>query len=179
MNIKSLIPSFFVLFLMASCNSGPSLQQYFVDHREDANFLSIDIPISVLDLDGVELTESQKAAVTSIKKLNVLAFRKKDSNQNQMTTEISQIKSILDTQGWDELMKINSKMGKGVVKVVGADDAIDEVVLFGEHPEKGFMVVRMLGDNMNPANLIPLLKAIEKSNYRGEGLKDLEGFFEG
>ena len=70
-------------------------------------------------------------------------------------------------------MKLNTKYGRGVVKYLGDEDAIDEVVIYGDSRENGFAVIRVLGKNMNPAYFVQLLRAIENADLEGEGLSEL------
>ena len=51
---------------------------------------------------------------------------------------------------------------------------VDEVVIYGDNDEKGFMLVRVLGENMNPAKIAQLMQALQKSDYKGEGLEQLK-----
>ncbi len=70
-------------------------------------------------------------------------------------------------------MKINSKMAKGVVKFTGEEDAIDEVIVYGYKDDKGFALIRLVGDKMNPAYLGKFISAMEKSNVDEGAFKDL------
>ena len=58
-------------------------------------------------------------------------------------------------------------------------DAIDEVIIFGSSNDKGLALIRVLGDDMNPANLVQLMQAIQKSDYDGEGLGEIGKFLKG
>jgi hypothetical protein len=73
-------------------------------------------------------------------------------------------------------MKINTKEGKGVLKYLGEANAIDELILFGDSKEQGFILVRILGKNMNPAHAQIMMDAIRKSDFQGEGLEQLGQF---
>jgi len=130
-------------------------------------------------MDQVDLTKTQKEALESLTKLNVLAFRKTTDNADAYKTEKAKVKAILKNDKFVELMKLNSKAGKGVIKYLGDEDAIDEVVIYGNSDEQGFALVRVLGDDMNPAHIMELLKVIEKSEYRGEGLEQLGALLKG
>jgi hypothetical protein len=65
----------FILITLSACSSTQSLQEYYVDSSENPNFLSFDVPVSILKLEETELTDKQKEAVSSLRKLNVLAFK--------------------------------------------------------------------------------------------------------
>ena len=152
--------------LLASCASQPSLQEYYVDNSENPNFLSIDVPASILKIE-------------SLRKFNLLAFKKNADNEAEYEIEKKRVREILKGDDFVELMKINSKYGKGVIKYLGDEDAIDEVIIYGDSEDKGFALVRVLGKNMNPAHIIQLMQAIQKSDYKGEGLGEIGDFLKG
>lgn len=166
-----------VVVIVSSCSSTQSLQEYYVDNTENPNFLSFDIPTSILNLDATELTQEQKTAYESLKKLNVLAFKKTAENSAVYKTEKKKVSAILANDNYEELMKMNTQFGRASIRFKGDDDAIDEVLIFGDNKDKGFALVRVLGRDMNPAHFAQFLKALEKSNFNGEGLGDLGDFF--
>ncbi|MEM1339262.1 MAG: DUF4252 domain-containing protein [Bacteroidota bacterium] len=168
-----------LVVLLASCASQQSLQEYYVDNQENPNFISLDIPASILKMEEVELTEVQQEAVESLRKFNLLAFKKTSENEAEYQLEKAKVKQILKGDDFIELMKINSTYGKGVIKYLGEDDAIDEVIIYGDSKEQGFALVRVLGKNMNPAQIIQLMQAIQKSDYNGEGLGEIGKFLKG
>lgn len=169
--IKSILAG--MAILLASCSSQQSLQEYYVDNSENPNFLSIDVPASILKMEGVDLTPTQKEAVESLRKFNLLAFKKNSENEAEFEMEKKKVKEILKGDHFVELMKINSKYGKGVIKYLGDEDAIDEVIIYGDSDDKGFALVRVLGKDMNPAHIMQLMQAIQKSEYKGEGLGEI------
>lgn len=179
--MKSIIKSILagMAIVLASCSSQQSLQEYYVDNSENPNFLSIDVPASILKMDGVDLTPTQKEAVESLRKFNLLAFKKNSENEAEFEMEKKKVKEILKGDHFVELMKINSKYGKGVIKYLGDEDAIDEVIIYGDSDDKGFALVRVLGKDMNPAHIMQLMQAIQKSEYKGEGLGEIGDFLKG
>lgn len=179
---KILYQAFMVVTVSLSlyaCSSTQSLQEYYVDSSENPNFISLDVPASILNMDSVELSDTQREALQSLKKLNVLAFRKTNSNAAEYKIEKAKVNAILKDDEFVELMKLNSTYGKGMIKYLGDEDAIDEVIIYGNSEEKGFALIRVLGNNMNPAHLIQLMQAIQKSDYKGEGLGEIGKFLKG
>jgi hypothetical protein len=171
-SIRLLVLSLFVT--MASCSSEQSLQEYYVDNSENPNFLSFDVPVSLLNLKDTDLSEKEKEAVSSLKKLDILAFKKTADNLSDYQTEKTNVKAILKNTDFIELMKMSTPYGKATVKYLGDEDAIEEVIIYGDNKEKGFALIRVLGKKMNPANMMQLLQAIQKSDYKGEGFEKLE-----
>lgn len=177
--MKTIRFSICLMFVLAlnACSSPPSLQEYYVDNSENPNFLSIDLPVSLLNMNKADLSEDQQLALESLSKLNVLAFKKTDANSADFQTEKSNVQAILKSDKFTELMKMNTSYGKATIKYLGDDDAIDEVIIYGDNDDKGFLLVRVLGDDMNPARMIQFLQALEKSNYNGEGLEKIAELF--
>jgi hypothetical protein len=167
------------LLLLAGCSGTQSLQEYYVDNAENPNFLALDVPANIVKLDAANLSETQKEALASLRKLNILAFRKTTENAQAYREESARVKEILGNPDFKELMKLNSKMAKGVVKYLGEGDAIDEVVIFGDSKEEGFALIRVLGNDMNPAHLMQLMQALQKSDLDGEAFRELSGLFKG
>ncbi len=168
-----------IAVLLGSCASQQSLQEYYVDNKENPNFISLDIPASILKMEETDLTDGQRNAVESLRKFNLLAFRKTADNVAEYKLEKTKVKAILKNDEFVELMKINSQYGKGVVKYLGDENAIDEVIIYGDSNEQGFALVRVLGKDMNPAHIVQLMQAIQKSDYNGEGLGEIGKFLKG
>ena len=169
----------FVAMLLGSCASQQSLQEYYVDNKENPNFIFLDIPASILKMEEAELTDVQKEAVESLRKFNLLAFKKTSENVDEYKLEKAKVKEILKNDEFVELMKINSSYGKGVIKYLGEDDAIDEVIIYGDSKDQGFALVRVLGKNMNPSHIMQIMQAIQKSDYDGEALGEIGKFLKG
>ena len=179
--MKKIINSLLVVMMLvaASCSSTQSLQEYYVDNSENPNFLSIDLPVSLLNMEKADLNAEQREALNSLKKMNVLAFKKTDANTVEFEAEKTTVKAILKNEKFIDLMKLNTSYGKGVIKYMGDDEMIDEVIIYGDNDEKGFMLIRVLGNNMKPANLVQFMQAIQKSDYKGEGLGEIGDFLKG
>ncbi len=175
--IKSIL-AFVVLLMVNACSSTQSLQEYYVDNSDNPNFISFDIPTSILNIKDPGLSQTQKEAIESFKKLNILAFKKNADNAADYIVEKAKLKNVLKADKYTELMKFNTSFGKATIKYLGDEDAIDEVVVYADNKEKGFAIVRVLGNNMNPAHLVELINALEKSNYKGQGLDRLKKILE-
>ncbi len=80
-SIIKLIVGSFLITAFISCNQGPTLQSYIVDNQETNNFTTIDLPTSVVSFDESKLTDDQKQAYKSVKRLNFLGYRMQDGNE--------------------------------------------------------------------------------------------------
>ncbi|MBU2946044.1 DUF4252 domain-containing protein [Zobellia uliginosa] len=165
-----------LLVIVSACNSTPSLQEYYVANSENPNFMTLDLPVGLLNIQQAKLSKEEKESIGTLKKLNVLAFKKTDTNNADFLKEQTIIKSILKNKDFTELMKMNTDFGKATIKYLGNEDAIDEVVIYGDNEEKGFLVVRVLGNNMNPAKMIQFVQTLEKSEVNGSELSKVLDF---
>ncbi len=176
--IKHIVILVVLVTTLVSCDQNPSLQTYFVDNQEKPNFLSIDLPVTMLKIDETKLTSDQKEAYSSVKKLNMLAYKTDSVSDTKFKAELAKIKTILDDKKYEELMRGgNSVDGKFVVKYLGADDEIDEFILFGSANDKGFAVVRILGNDMDPNKLMELTSVIKTGNIDNSQIQQFTEFF--
>ncbi|GGD23652.1 DUF4252 domain-containing protein [Hyunsoonleella pacifica] len=179
--MKRTVKSFFIAallsFILAGCNSEPSLQRYFVDHQEQPNFISQDLPVSMVKIDKTNFTEAQKEAFNSVRRLNFLGFNINDTNQEVYATELDKVKSILQQDKYQDLMEFSDRGRKILVKYIGDDEDADEVVLFGSAKDMGFAVVRVLGSDMSPEKMIALGEALRTSNVDESQMQEMLDFF--
>ena len=171
----------FFLFIMAgilfqSCNNSKSLQQYYVDNQTNSDFMAVDFPANMLNIEESALDEAQKEAFNSIQKMNVLAFKLTDENREAFKEESTKVREILKNPIYKDLVKLNSGDIKATVKYLGEEDAIDEVIIFGTNKEMGFAVVRILGEDMKPENVMKLMSVIEQSDAGDQSLAAIKGF---
>jgi len=162
--------------LLMSCNNNGSLQRYFVDHQEDADFVAVDLATSLLDTDKVQFTPEQKEALKSIKKVNFLALPIKESNKSRFTEEKTAINMILNSEKYETLLRFGSNGTKAVLKFQGdEEDHIDEMIVFASNQERGLALVRVLGDDMKPENIAQLMDAIDKGDIDTDVFKNILG----
>jgi len=162
------------LLTLASCNSEPSLQKYFVENSEKKEFIALDVSPNILNVDKTKLSAEQSEALKSFDKINILAFKADNSNQVQFEAERNKVKAILKDPKYQELMKFGSGKDGASVSYVGTDDNIKEFVVFANRKENGFAVVRVLGEDMNPNNIMTLISVLQKSKINMEQLKPLQ-----
>jgi hypothetical protein len=171
--MKAIIVTLFSI-LLCSCSNKPTLQKYFVDNMEDKNFIAIDISPSILNLEKVPLSASEEKALETFDKMNVIAFKNDSLSNTKFKEEDLKIKAILKEETYQELMKFGSGAQAASVYYVGEDDNIDEFVVYAKNTKSGFALVRVLGDNMNPADIFTLIEVLKKSKIDIEQLKPLE-----
>jgi hypothetical protein len=162
------------ILLFSACNKEQSLQEYIVENQENSNFLSIDIPANVLQLNEDASSES-KETLASLKKLNVIAFKINDANKDDYTTELQKVKAILKNDKFTELVRMKHDNASIQVKYLGSEDAIDEIILFASEQTKGFAVARVLGKNMQPEKMMKLIQNMDEMKKDSPVFAQIEG----
>ena len=161
------------LFLF-SCNSEPTLQKYFVENTENKNFIALDVSPDILKIDETKLSMEQTTALKSFDKMNILAFKLDDKNKVEFETERAKVDLILKDKKYQQLMKFSSGKESASVSYLGTDDHIEEFVLYANRKENGFAIVRILGKDMNPTNIMTMVSVLKQSNVDLEQLKPLQ-----
>jgi hypothetical protein len=174
--MKNIVITLFSILFLTSCSNKPTLQKYFVENTESKDFISIDLGSDIINTEKMSLTDEDREALKSFEKVNVLAFKKDESNKDNYEVEVKKVKTILkDTVSYNELMKFGSGSDGAAIYFVGDDDEhINEFVLFANKKENGFAVVRVLGKDMNPMNIMKIMSLMQKSDINLEQLKPLQ-----
>ena len=86
------------------CQSS-DLDLYFVDHQEQDDFITLDIPKTIISMEGRDLTTRQLDAYESVEKLNILMFKSDSTNLDQLNTEVAALNTIFKDSKYEQLMK--------------------------------------------------------------------------
>ena len=171
--------SLFIVVALTSCNYGETLQSYYVANQETPNFISLDIPVSFVSVDNIELTEDQKEAYESMDKLNMLGYTLTDDNVDAYKVELAKVQALLKNEKYQELFRGgNSTDGKVIIKYIGDDDSIDELIIFGSANNRGFAIIRVLGNNMQPAKIMKLGEVVGQLKSDESVVNNFMDFFE-
>lgn len=168
-----------VVLLFIACDLTPSLQKYIVESKENNEYIAIDLPASIISLNETEVSEEIKATLATIKKMNFIALQITDTNKALFESEKQKVKTILKNPEYKELIKVNNNGTNIVVCYLGKEEAINEVVIFGSDNKKGLAVVRVLGENMNPADIFKISQVIniDSNSTQVKALKGILGGF--
>ncbi|TXD84704.1 DUF4252 domain-containing protein [Subsaximicrobium wynnwilliamsii] len=163
---------------LQSCDQEPTLQSFYVDNELSQGFTSLDVPVSMLKIDEDALTETQKEAYESVEKLSMIAFVLDETNKAEYEIEFAKVQTILKNPKYEELMRGgNTTDGKFQVSFVGKEDSVEEFVLLGNSNEKGFALVRVLGDDMNLDKIMKLSTVLSSADMDSSQLEEFMGFF--
>ena len=165
------------VFTVTSCSSDKkSLQEYYVDNQENNDFVLVDVPASLISGSSAFLTKEQNEVLETIRKINIMAYPIKDATSINYQGEKTKLMGILAGDDYEELMKANSDEGSIRLYFKGEEEAIDEVIFFGAEDSKGFILARLLGDDMNISNMMKLAQSMETSDIdvsQFEGIMDI------
>ncbi|GAA4951660.1 hypothetical protein GCM10023314_26400 [Algibacter agarivorans] len=175
--IKYLAYTLLTAVLLTSCGNGESLQRYYVDHQEAKNFISQDIPLSMMEIDKSNFTEEQNEAYNSVDKLNFLGYKTSETDTETFKVELAKVKTILGDSKYNDLMEFSDKGNKISVKYIGTDDEADEVIVFGSAKDMGFGIVRILGNDMSPDKMVTLISALQSANIDEAQIENIMNFF--
>ena len=162
------------VFFVSSCETKPSLQKYYVKKTEAADFVLLDIAPSIINTDNAKLTPEEKAALASFNKMNILAYKTDSTHTEKFDQEIKEVKALLKEDSYQPLLKVGSGADGAAIYFVGDEAHIDEFVVLASKKEKGFAVVRVLGNDMNPTHVLNMLQLLRKTDLKLEQLKPLQ-----
>ena len=165
---------FTAALLTVACDTKPTLQKYYVDSKENNAFISVDLPANIIELKDENVSEEVKNTLKTIKKVNFLALQISETNQELFDAEKKKVKEILKNPSYKQLIRMNTGSGNVTVNYLGSEDSIDEVVIFGSDSKRGFALVRVIGEKMNPAEIFSMAQEI-KLDGNSQQLKQLGG----
>ncbi|MGV9004651.1 DUF4252 domain-containing protein [Flavobacterium sp.] len=163
--------------MLLSCNDKPSLQRYFVDHSENKDFVSVDVSSNIINVDKTKLSIEELEALKSFDKMNIIAFKMDSAKTKtkEFEVESAKVKAILKGKEYHELMKVGSSSNSASISFVGDENHINEFVVYAKNKDAGFALVRILGDDMNPNNIMSILSILKNADIDMEQLKPLQG----
>lgn len=171
--MRAIVFTIICSLLLISCNSKPSLEQYFVENSEKKDFIQLDVSPSILNIKQDSLTTEQKTALKSFNKMNILAFKLDGKNNAEFEIERDKVNAILKDEKYQQLMKFGSGKEGASISYVGDDEHISEFILYGNKADTGFGIVRVLGKDMNPNSIITMVSTLKNANIDMEQLKPI------
>lgn len=163
--MKNIISICLCALVLTSCQTN-SLQSFMVEHKSDDNFISIDFSLRTFVDNFDDLPEDKKKLFEDINKVNFLAFRKNQSNSPSYTEKREQLLDILSSEfKGNQLMSVNAE--EGIIKMYAdeVEDKAEEIIIFASSDDKGFMVFRLLGDDLNPSNFYKIMTMSDQMNF--------------
>lgn len=150
-----------LISIFTSCNEQETLQTYIVEKQDQPGFMSVDLPMSLIQFNTNNIPSDVKDAYKSIKKINLLGLPYLNNNE-EYQNEKEAISSILDNSNlYKKLMKMDINGIRVSVYYNGDTDNISEVIVFGYSKEIGVGIARVLGSHMNPSKITQMANYIK------------------
>ncbi|AEH01866.1 DUF4252 domain-containing protein [Lacinutrix sp. 5H-3-7-4] len=174
---KTILAVFFLTLALVSCKDEKSIQTYVVEHQDKPEFLSLDLSPKMIDVSKIELDEDQEKVYNSFKKVNIIAYKAIDGNQEQYTQELEKAKAVFKNEKYNELMEFSDNGMKFRVNTIGDNDTVDEFLVLASSSDLGFAVVRVLGDDMQPEKLYKLISQMQNADVDESQLQKVMDYF--
>ena len=150
-----------VLALFISCNQQKTIQTYIVEKQDKPGFMSVDLPMSLIQLNSDKVPLDVKDGYESIKKVNVLGLPYLNNNE-AYEIEKKAILSILNNSTlYKNLMKMDMNGMRISIYYNGDANDINEVIVFGYSKKIGVGVARVIGNHMNPTKIIQMAEYLK------------------
>ena len=150
-----------VLAIFISCNQQKTIQTYIVEKQDKHGFMSVDLPMSLIQLNTDKAPLEVKEAYGSIKKVNVLGLPYLNNNE-AYEIEKKAILSILNNSTlYKNLMKMDMNGMRISIYYNGDANDINEVIVFGYSKKIGVGVARVIGNHMNPTKIIQMAEYLK------------------
>ena len=161
-----------------ACNNEQSLQEYYVDNQGNKDFVALDLPASML-ANMESLGDDQRRTLETVKKVNILAIPQNPENVSKIEEEKNKINNILKDEKYQLLMKFGMGETRMELYFTGEEEAVEEVILYGFDENRGMGIARVLGENMNPGDIMNLIRSMEKGDIDLSGVSGVSQIFTG
>ncbi|MEJ6791250.1 MAG: DUF4252 domain-containing protein [Lacinutrix sp.] len=168
---KTIVFTLLIAVALVSCKDESSIENYFVDHQDKPEFLTIDFAPDMLDISEVDFSEDQKKIYKSYDKVNALAFKVTENNKEEYKAELKKAIAIFKNDKYEELIEFTDSGINFRVNTLGEADTVDEFLVLASTSELGFALIRVLGDDMQPEKLYELIFKIQKTDVYGNQLQ--------
>lgn len=150
-----------VLAIFISCNQQKTIQTYIVEKQDKPGFMSIDLPMSLIQLNSDKVPLDVKDGYESIKKVNVLGLPYLNNNE-AYEIEKKAISLILNNSTlYKKLMKMDMNGMSVSIYYNGDANDINEVIVFGYSKKIGVGVARVIGNHMNPTKITQMAEYLK------------------
>ncbi len=150
-----------VLAIFVSCNQQKTIQTYIVENQDKPGFMSVDLPMSLIQLNSDKVPLDVKEGYESIKKVNVLGLPYLNNNE-AYEIEKKAISLILNNSTlYKNLMKMDMNGMSVSIYYNGDANDINEVIVFGYSKKIGVGVARVIGNHMNPTKITQMAEYLK------------------
>ena len=159
--MKKVVIILSVLAIFVSCSKQKTIQTYIVEKQDKPGFMSVYLPMSLIQLKTDIAPLDVKKTYESIKKVNLLGLPYLN-NDEAYEIEKKTISLILnDSPLYKKLMKMDMNGMRIAIYYNGVATDINEVIVFGYSKKTGVGLARVIGENMNPSKIIKMIEYLK------------------
>ena len=150
-----------VLAIFISCNQQKTIQTYIVEKQDKPGFMSVDLPMSLIQLNTDKAPLEVKEAYGSIKKVNVLGLPYLNNNEAYEIEKKTLLSILNNSTLYKNLMKMDMNGMRVSIYYNGDANDINEVIVFGYSKKIGVGVARVIGNHMNPTKITQMAEYLK------------------
>ena len=150
-----------VLTIFISCNQQKTIQTYIVEKQDKPGFMSVDLPMSLIQLNTDKTPLDVKEAYGSIKKVNVLGLPYLNNNEAYEIEKKTLLSILNNSTLYKNLMKMDMNGMRVSIYYNGDANDINEVIVFGYSKKIGVGVARVIGNHMNPTKITQMAEYLK------------------
>jgi hypothetical protein len=150
-----------VLTIFISCNQQKTIQTYIVEKQDKPGFMSVDLPMSLIQLNTDKAPLDVKEAYGSIKKVNVLGLPYLNNNEVYEIEKKTLLSILNNSTLYKNLMKMDMNGMRVSIYYNGDANDINEVIVFGYSKKIGVGVARVIGNHMNPTKITQMAEYLK------------------
>ena len=150
-----------VLTIFISCNQQKTIQTYIVEKQDKPGFMSVDLPMSLIQLNTDKAPLDVKEAYGSIKKVNVLGLPYLNNNEAYEIEKKTLLSILNNSTLYKNLMKMDMNGMSVSIYYNGDANDINEVIVFGYSKKIGVGVARVIGNHMNPSKITQMAEYLK------------------
>ncbi len=150
-----------VLAIFVSCNQQKTIQTYIVEKQDKPGFMSVDLPMSLIQLNSDKVPLDVKDGYESIKKVNVLGLPYLNNNEAYEIEKKAILLILNNSTLYKNLMKMDMNGMSVSIYYNGDANDINEVIVFGYSKKIGVGVARVIGNHMNPTKITQMAEYLK------------------
>ena len=150
-----------VLAIFISCNQQKTIQTYIVEKQDKPGFMSVDLPMSLIQLNTDKAPLEVKEAYGSIKKVNVLGLPYLNNNEAYEIEKKTLLSILNNSTLYKNLMKMDMNGMRVSIYYNGDANDINEIIVFGYSKKIGVGVARVIGNHMNPTKITQMAEYLK------------------
>lgn len=157
-----------VIGLFLACSNHQSIQEFIIQEQEKPEIWSLDLSTQLIaDQYGVT-DQIDQEVLKKVRKINLIALPLKDSLGktslfDKYNSDNQIIKDILKQDKYQELFRFGKASQGFRVYSLGKGERLDEIIIYGNDQDAGWVIIRILGDDMQPQDIFKALKNIDLS----------------